>query len=200
MTYNSAMFLVVLVLNYLALAVTVAAVALALLLLVRMLLQWAQANQFGWFALNIRRVTEPVIRPFRFGFDNRMLRFDMIPIVAAALVLINGLFAAWIIGQVASVVQQLFLTGSFRVGNLLSAVVWLAVVLYMAALFARFLLPMLGVGYSNRFLRVAFQMTEPVLRPLRRHLVFGAFDLSPLVVIFLVQLVGSLLREWLRQL
>jgi YggT family protein len=181
---------------YLATAITIVSFALAAALVLRMILQWAQVNPFGWFALNLRRLTEPVMRPFRFGFDNRTLRFDMLPLVAAALVLINGLFAAWIVSQVGSVIDQLAL-GGVSAGNLLSAVVWLAVVLYMAALFGRFLMPMLGFGYSNRLFRFAFRITEPVLRPLRRYLVIGAFDLSPLVVIFLVQFVGSILRSWL---
>jgi uncharacterized protein YggT (Ycf19 family) len=40
-------------------------------------------------------------------------------------------------------------------------------------------------------------LTEPVLKPLRRYLVFGAFDFSPLVVLFLVQFVGVMLRDML---
>ena len=180
--------------DYLAYGITIATLVVAAALVVRMLLQWAQVNPFGWFALNLRKVTEPVMRPFRAGFDNRTMRFDFLPLVAAALVLINGLFAAWIVSQVGSVIAQLLLRG-MSVGNIASAILWLAVVLYMAALFARFLMPMLGFGYSNRFFRLAFQITEPVLRPLRRYLIVGAFDFSPLVVIFVVQFVGTLLRD-----
>lgn len=182
--------------DVLASIVTLVTFVIAAALILRMILQWAQVNPFGWFALNLRRATEPIMRPFRYGFDNRMMRFDMLPIVAAALVLINGLFAAWIISQIGSVVGQVLLRPA-SVTNLLSAVLWLVVVFYMAALFARFLMPMLGFGYSSRFLRFAFQITEPVLRPLRKYLVIGAFDLSPIVVIFVVQFVGSMLREWL---
>jgi YggT family protein len=186
--------ILVLLFDYLAFGITIATLVVAAALVVRMLLQWAQVNPFGWFALNLRKVTEPIMRPFRYGFDNRTMRFDFLPLVAAALVLINGLFLAWIVSQFGSVVMQLTSRG-LRVGNIASAILWLAVVFYMAALFARFLLPMLGFGYSNRFLRFAFQITEPVLRPLRRYLVVGAFDFSPLVVIFVVQFVGTLLRD-----
>jgi uncharacterized protein YggT (Ycf19 family) len=186
--------ILVLLFDYLAFGITIATLVVAAALVVRMLLQWAQVNPFGWFALNLRKVTEPIMRPFRYGFDNRTMRFDFLPLVAAALVLINGLFLAWIVSQFGSVIMQLTSRG-LRVGNIASAILWLAVVFYMAALFARFLLPMLGFGYSNRFLRFAFQITEPVLRPLRRYLVVGAFDFSPLVVIFVVQFVGTLLRD-----
>jgi uncharacterized protein YggT (Ycf19 family) len=191
------MIVLVLVFTYLSYAITAASVLLAAALLLRMVLQWAQVNPFGWFALNLRRVTEPIMRPFRFGFDNRMLRFDMLPVVAAALVLLNGLFLAWIVGQVAFVLQDFVGFRPITVGLVLGNVIWLLAVAYMALLFARFLLPMLGFGYSSRFLRFAYPLTEPILKPLRRYLVVGAFDFSPLVVLFALQLVGAFLRTTL---
>ena len=193
------MIIVALVLTYISYAIVAASFVLVAALLLRMALQWAQVNPFGWFALNLRRLTEPVMRPFRYGLDGRTMRFDMMPLVAAALVLINGLFAAWIVGQFASVAGD-FAFRRITLGLVLADVVWIAVVIYLAALFARFLLPMLGFGYSNRFLQVAYRLTEPVLKPLRRHLIFGAFDFSPLVLIFAVQSIGGMLRAWLMQL
>jgi YggT family protein len=193
------MSIVVLVLNWISYAIVTAAFVMVAALLLRMALQWAQVNPFGWFALNLRRLTEPVMRPFRYGLDGRTMRFDMMPLVAAALVLINGLFAAWIVGQFASVADD-FAKYRITLGLVLADIVWIAVVLYLAALFARFLLPMLGFGYSNPFLRVAYQLTEPVLKPLRRYLIFGAFDFSPLILIFVLQFVGGMLRLWLKQL
>jgi YggT family protein len=183
---------------YLAMAITIATFVMAGLLVLRMIMQWAQVNPFGWFALNVRRVTEPVMRPFRYGFDNRTLRIDFMPLVAAALVLMNGLFAAYIVGQF-GVVADALLSVPVRVGRALGALVWLAAVCYMGLLLVRFLMPMLGVGYSNRFFRFAYQLTEPLLKPLRRYLIVGAFDLSPMVLLIVLQLVGGLVRDWLSQ-
>ena len=191
------MIVLILILSYLAYAITIASFVAAAALILRMILQWAQVNPFGWFALNLRRVTEPIIRPFRFGFDNRTLRFDMIPIVAAALVLLNGLFAAWIVGQIASVLVDFDRAAAITIGLVVGDLLWLVVVFYMALLFARFLLPMLGFGYSNRFHRFAYLLTEPVLKPLRRYLIVGAFDFSPLVVLFILQFAGVFLRDLL---
>jgi uncharacterized protein YggT (Ycf19 family) len=191
------MVVLVLFFTYLSYVITAAAFVVAAALILRMILQWAQVNQFGWLAFNLRRVTEPIMRPFRYGFDNRMLRFDMLPIVAAALVLLNGLFAAWIVGQIAILLNDF--TGRFPItlGLVLGDLVWLLVVVFMTLLFGRFLLPMLGFGYSSRFLRLAYPLTEPILKPLRRWLVVGAFDFSPLVVLFVLQLGGSILRTML---
>ena len=192
------MVLIVGLFFYLAMAITIATFVMAGLLVLRMIMQWAQVNPFGWFALNVRRVTEPVMRPFRYGFDNRTLRMDFMPLVAAALVLLNGLFAAAIVNQLGDVVLQLTAT-PFRVGRALGAFVWLGVLFFMALLLVRFLMPMLGVGYSNRFFRFAYQLTEPLLKPLRRYLVVGAFDLSPMVLIIVLQFVGGALSAWLSQ-
>lgn len=191
------MGLLALIFYYASYVVTVATVVVVAALLLRMILQWAQVNPFGWIALNLRRVTEPIMRPFRYGFDNRMLRFDFLPIVAAALVLLNGLFAASILSQVGAVCGLFDGRRAVTITLVLGALVWLSMLFYMSLLFVRFLLPMLGFGYSNRFIRLAFQLTEPVLKPLRRYLVFGAFDLSPLVLLFLIQFVGSVLTNWL---
>lgn len=191
------MVLLISIFDYVARAIAIVTCVLAGALVLRMVLQWAQVNPFGWFALNLRKATEPIMRPFRYGFDNRTLRFDMLPIVAAALVLLNGLFLSWIVSQVAFVLAQFAAASHVTVGLVLSAVLWLAVVAYMAALLGRFLLPMLGVGYSNRFLILAFRITEPILKPLRRFLIVGSFDFSPVAAIFLIQIIGSTVCAWL---
>lgn len=189
--------LVVLLLWYLARAVTILTFTIGALLLLRMLLNWLQVNPFGKAMILLRRVTEPFMRPFRFGFDNRMLRFDFLPLVAAAFVIINGLFFAWVIGDTAWLLEQFASPRGATLGLLLAVPVWVALVVFMAAVYARFLLPILGIGYSARLFRYAFQITEPLLKPLRKYLVFGMLDLSPLVLLFVVQFIGITLRNWL---
>jgi len=189
--------LVVLLLWYLARAVTIFTFTIGALLLLRMLLNWLQVNPFGKAMILLRRVTEPFMRPFRFGFDNRMLRFDFLPLVAAAFVIINGLFFAWVIGDTAWLLEQFASPRGATLGLLLAVPVWVALVVFMAAVYARFLLPILGIGYSARLFRYAFQITEPLLKPLRKYLVFGMLDLSPLVLLFVVQFIGITLRNWL---
>ncbi|MCC6743739.1 MAG: YggT family protein [Acidobacteria bacterium] len=193
----SLVMLVVLLLWYLARAVTIFTFTIGALLLLRMLLNWLQVNPFGKAMILLRRVTEPFMRPFRFGFDNRMLRFDFLPIVAAAFVIINGLFFAWVIGDTAWLLGQFASPRGATLGLLLAVPVWVALVVFMAAVYARFLLPILGIGYSARLFRYAFQITEPLLKPLRKYLVFGMLDLSPLVLLFVVQFIGITLRNWL---
>ncbi len=193
----SLILLVVVILQYLSLTITIVTFTLGALLLLRMLLNWLQVNPFGLPMIYLRRITEPFMRPFRFGFDNRMLRFDFLPIVAAAFVIINGLFFAWVVGDTAWLLSAFATPRGATLGLLLAIPVWFALVVFMAAVYARFLLPILGIGYSAGFFRYAFLITEPILKPLRKYLVFGMLDLSPLVLLFVVQFVGITLRNWL---
>jgi YggT family protein len=184
---------VIILLNTLAVVIIAAAGIGAAALLVRMILQWTQANPFGWFALNLRRATEPLMRPLRIGFDNTILRYDLLPIVAAVLLLLYAFFASSIIYNYAIILTRISFAAEVTA---VRAVVWLLGFLvnsYLAVLFLRFLLPFFGIGYSTPSFRLVFQVTEPVLKPLRRYFVIGLFDLSPLVVIFVLGWILQLL-------
>lgn len=182
-------------LELVALAFYVVSGTIALAIVVRMIMQWAGANPFGWFAMKLRSATEPFIRPFRHGFDNRVLRFDMIPIVAAVLVLLNGFFAAYVVRRLADVLRLVMLAFSpsgFEPRLLAAAVVVLAATLVLAALIARFLMQQFGFGYSSRFYRTLFRVTEPILKPFRRMFHFGGpFDFSAMLAIIAIFIV-----EW----
>ena len=62
----------------------------------------------------------------------------------------------------------------------------------MVAILVRAVLSWFRVSRENPFVTVVFQVTEPVLAPLRRIVpTFGAIDLTPLVAIFLLQMINS---------
>ncbi|MCY4618512.1 MAG: YggT family protein [Chloroflexi bacterium] len=46
---------------------------------------------------------------------------------------------------------------------------------------------------SNPFVKFLLDVTEPVLSPLRRYLVIGMIDLSPLVALIGLQIIGNAL-------
>jgi len=56
-------------------------------------------------------------------------------------------------------------------------------------------LPFFGVGYRNKFFHYLFAITEPVLKPLRRIFVAGMFDFSPIVAMFIVQILSGVLAD-----
>jgi YggT family protein len=80
---------------------------------------------------------------------------------------------------------------SFQLIGLISAVIQLFVFLVIARAIGSFFVR----DWSHGIPRFLWDVTEPVLAPVRRILPpFGGLDFSPLVVIVLLQLLGSFLR------
>ena len=67
-------------------------------------------------------------------------------------------------------------------------------VVYSVVLFARALLPLLGMSYDHPVMRFLLSITEPLLAPIRRRLpMAGALDLSPMVLFILLWLLDLVL-------
>jgi YggT family protein len=80
---------------------------------------------------------------------------------------------------------------SFQLIGIISAVIQLFVFLVIARAIGSFFVR----DWSRGIPRFLWDVTEPVLAPVRRILPpFGGLDFSPLVVIVLLQLLGSFLR------
>jgi len=66
--------------------------------------------------------------------------------------------------------------------------------LYTLALITRSLLPLLGVSYGHPVMRFLYEITEPLLYPIRRRLpMTGPLDLSPMVLILILWLIEQVL-------
>ena len=62
--------------------------------------------------------------------------------------------------------------------------------IFVFAIFIRSILTWFPIGRDNPIQLIVFQVTEPVLGPVRRYLPrFGAMDLSPMAVIIVIILV-----------
>ena len=63
------------------------------------------------------------------------------------------------------------------------------------AIFARVLLSWLPIRQDSQFAVILFEITEPILGPLRRIVPrLGMIDLTPIVALFLLQFLERLLR------
>ncbi len=60
---------------------------------------------------------------------------------------------------------------------------------YSLVIIARVFLPLVGADPLNPIIRFIFDITEPVLAPLRRYTVVGMWDLSPVVALVLLTVV-----------
>jgi uncharacterized protein YggT (Ycf19 family) len=173
-------------------------IAVAGLLVLRVILNWVGANPFSRLSYNLTRLTEPIVRPMRHQFAGRVARYDLMPLLMGVMILVTGLFISGTIGQFASI--SLSVGRAARLGLvtprfLLSTAIIMIGSLYVVAIFLRFFLPLFGVSYANSFFRFLFVITEPLLKPLRRFFVAGMFDFSPLVAMFIVQLLTPVLAN-----
>ena len=85
--------------------------------------------------------------------------------------------------------------------HLIDAVVNIFIVILFVQVIMSWLIAFSVVNTRNRFVYmiadVAYKITEPVLRPIRRILPnFGGIDLSPIVVILLLYFIRDLLFEY----
>jgi uncharacterized protein YggT (Ycf19 family) len=189
--------LIAYILSLAAYAVFWASALIAALLILRVLVTWLSRNPFNWLSYNLRRVTERIVSPLRFQLDGRFMRYDLIPLAMGMMILLTGMFFSWTLSRMGRVALSLKYSMIFleqgRIAPLAADMIELVSAIYMAILALRFFLPMFGVDYSNALLRFCFAATEPVIKPLRRIFVIGMVDLSPMVAIFLVDLLTGLL-------
>ncbi len=192
------MNLLVLALYWLSLLVTTATIIFAALFFLRAILKWLNVNPFAKIPYHLTRITEPMVRPLRSQFGGPVLRYDLFPLLVGILILTLGLSMASLIGQLGAILSAI--VHNIQEGRAVSWVmagelIKLLGLFYVAAIFLRFFLPFLGVGYSNNFFRFLFRITEPLIKPLRRFFVLGMFDLSPIIAMFLIQFLTPLVAE-----
>lgn len=192
------MELIAIAFNWLATIVFILTLIVAGLLILRVILNWAGVNPFGRVSYHLTHLTEPLVRPMRQQLGGQFLRYDLLPLVLGIMILFVGLFVSSILQQFGSVLYAItgnIVTGQVASGAMLGALIILLSLLYVAAIFLRWMLPILGVGYSNSFLRFTHAITEPLLKPLRRIFVIRMIDLSPMVAMLLVQFVAHILAS-----
>ena len=87
------------------------------------------------------------------------------------------------------------------VANLINAVINIFIFILFVQIIMSWLIAFNVVNTRNRFVfmiaDIAYKITEPLLRPIRRILPnFGGLDLSPLVLLLLVYFIRDLLFEY----
>ena len=69
--------------------------------------------------------------------------------------------------------------------------------LYSLVIIARAFLPLIGADTTNPVIRFIFDITEPVLAPLRRFAIIGMWDFSPLAALVILWIIQQLLHSFL---
>lgn len=150
--------------------------------MLRLLLQWVRADFYNPLSQFIVRVTDPLVRPLR-RIVPTTGRLD-----TATLLVILGL-------ELAATTLLLGMATSGPLpgaGNLLTLAVLRTLVLvlrlYFVAILITVILSWVGRDARHPLVAVLNSLVEPVLRPVRRILPsIGGLDLSPLIVLLLIQ-------------
>ena len=154
--------------------------------LLRFIMQWTRADFFNPFGEAIVRITNPLVVPAR-----RLLpsaRGVDLPTLAV-LILLEALATLLLLGLVGiSVPLDTFVY--FVLLRLIDLTLWF----YTIAIFVYVILSWVGPGRYSPVGAMLGDLVEPVLRPVRRVLPpIGGLDLSPLLVLILLQFVVRLL-------
>jgi YggT family protein len=184
-----------LIIYYLITAVLVGVIVIVLL---RVIVDYADLNPFAWTRLTIRRWSDPLVNPvrrglMRWGIDQRITPLVTILIailvgwflwklVVAVLFTINGIIASLLTGA------PLRLVGFILFGILAGY----SLLVGMRVIFSW------GLSYSSRLMKFLIRVTEPLLGPARRMIpAMGMMDISPIIVILLLQLLQGAVAEML---
>lgn len=157
------------------------------LLVVRFIMQWARVSFAGPLGEFVLILTNGIVRPLRklvpgfLGLDWASL----LPawLIQAAAVLVGLLFSPYPLADGVPLALLLGLVGLLKIG------VWVLIVALIAQAIISWVNPYSPFGPTLN------QLTRPLLRPIQRVLppVGGRIDLSPLVVILLLQVVLMLI-------
>lgn len=182
-------------------AVSAIIVAVIALMLLRLLLNYMDVNPFTWYAMSVRRFSDPLLTPVRRAMMGFGFQPNFAPLVVILIAILLGWFAVQLVqallntagGVLASLQEQRFIA-------LVGYIIYGALSVYELLIFIRIIFSWGMVSYGNRVMRFLVRATDPLLVPLRRIIPpLGMMDISPIVAFILIWLfkqavAGTLLR------
>jgi len=158
-------------------------------MLLRFLLQLVRADFYNPISQFIVKVTNPLVVPARKLIPG-YAGLDIASLVLALLLQIIGIAAVFLIryGALPSL-------GLLFMGGVLG-VIALLVKIYFFALLAMIILSWVAQGSNHPAIYLLFQITEPVMAPVRKLLPpMGGIDFSPILVFVLINVVQIALQH-----
>ncbi|MET0225446.1 MAG: YggT family protein [Dokdonella sp.] len=160
--------------------------ALIALVVLRVLLQCVRANFYNPVCQFLYKITNPVLMPLR----------KVIPAwrnLDVAGVLLAWLLTAIELGLLYAVVGQRL--GLIGLGVMaLADLVDFVLMLYFGLILVRVFLSFVSVERSNPIVPLIVQLTDPILKPLRRYIpAVASLDLSPMAAMLIIMLARVLI-------
>ena len=176
-------------------------VALIALMVIRLIVDAADLNPFGWMHRTTRRLSDWLAAPVRGGLRGFGIDPKFAPLVAILIVILLGFFVLSLVSTIATTIVGVIL--GVQTANfiwVLGFILYGLLSVYSLMIFVRIVFSWGGVSYVNRLMRFLVDTTEPLLGPLRRVVPpLGMWDISPIVAFLIVWLfqqaiAGTLLR------
>ncbi len=161
------------------------------------LLKW---SPFGWAAYRIRQVTDPLLWPFA-----QLLPVPgstgMASLLLILVAVLSAYFLKWVVGDVLRAL--LGMLGGLSSGAFVESLGWIlygTVSVILALIVARIVVSWLPFAREGKIAWFFYKMTEPIMSPFRQIIPpLGMFDLSPIILIFLLHFVqGAILGILIR--
>ncbi len=175
-------------------------VVIAVILL--MVFRWffLKINPFGWFSYQIRRITDPMVFPL----SQSLPMPNAVSIAPLIVVLITLLGAYFLQAMVEELLSSLHILLSGVVAGeplrILGGLLYGAVSVLMLLVIVRIVSSWVPFVKESRFTWMVYSLTEPVMAPFRQIIPpIGMFDLSPVILIFLMNIVKSAIGSLLLQ-
>lgn len=169
----------------------IASVILVVIVLMaaRMVINHADLNPFSRPVITVRRLTDPFVNPVRRALLGFGITPNLSPLFVVLIAILLGYFAKEFIGTVLGTIVGVMLSAQRgRPVALAGYLVLGLLAFYSLAIFMRILMSWF-VSPMNRLLHLLIRLTEPILGPARRMIPpMGMFDVSPIVVLLLLDL------------
>ncbi|CUS48490.1 MAG: YggT family protein [Idiomarinaceae bacterium HL-53] len=148
-------------------------------LILRVWMQLVQANYFSPVAEFIRKITNPLVQPLRKVIPNAGKLDLATTLVAVAITVLQYFILASLQGVGVPIIELLMFSVLMLVRQVLSLLFWILIIRAILSWFS---------NGSNPLEYVMMELTEPLLRPIRRVLPpMGGLDLSVLILIIAIQ-------------
>ncbi|MDT7690149.1 MAG: YggT family protein [Acidobacteriota bacterium] len=159
------------------------------LMVARLILNKADLNPFSRPVIMIRRWTDPMVNPVRRPVVQMGFSPNVAPLVVILVAILLGYFASEFIGKVLVTVSGLIASVAARAPiSFVGYLIFGTLAIYSLMIFARIIISW-GASAHNRLLHFLIRATEPILAPFRRIIPpLGMIDISPIVVLFLLDL------------
>ena len=162
-----------------------------LMVLLRFMLQLARADFYNPICQFLVKATNPPLRPLRRVIPG-LWGMDLASVV---LLILLQMLALWLIHLAGG--QAVAMAGLFLLS--LSELLALTLNVLLVTILVQVIMSWLNPGAYNPLLSILYSLNEPLLRPARRMIPgFSGVDLSPLVVLVLIQLTKILIVAPLR--